>query len=239
MGTAAVVRKAFADAQAYAAKKNPPKNAQHEALLPALSQKMPVIFTAHRADDIRTALRIAEEFQLKPVIALGTESFLMREELAQKKVPVIVHPSMQRAGDSMETANTLLANAALLKQAGVPILFSTAFEGYVPKNRNLRAEAAMAAANGLGQEAALRAITIDAAKFLGIDKQVGSLEVGKVADLVLYDGDPLEHTTHVLKTVMNGKIVYDREDYLKLPLDRRIMPIVGGGAGAGCCLGIW
>ena len=80
-------------------------------------------------------------------------------------------------------------------------------------------------------------MTINAAKLLGIEKEYGSIEVGKVADLVLYDGDPFEHTTHVTQTVTRGKVVYNRDDYLKLPFERRILPILGGGTGVGCCLG--
>lgn len=238
MGTAALVRKAFAEAQAVAA--NPEKKSSASpkvsALFPALEGDVPVIFAAHRADDVRTALRLADEFKLKPVIALGTEAWMMADELAKKNVLVIVHPAMQRAAGSPETQHTLLTNAAILHAAKVPVTLGTAFEGYVPKTRNLRAEAAMAAVNGLGHEKALRAITLDAAKLLGIDQQHGSIEVGKVADLVLYDGDPFEHATHVTHTVLNGRVVYDRAEYLKLPLDRRIIPIVNGGAGAGCCL---
>ena len=240
MGTASLVRKQLAEAQAYKDKKGTvPNNPKHEAWLPALDGKVPVIFAAHRADDIRTGIRIAEEFKLKPVIALGTEAWMMADELAKKKIPVIVHPTMQRAAGSMETSHTLLANAAILQKAGVQVLLGTAYEGYVPKIRNLRSETAMAAANGLGHASAMKMVTLDAAKFLGIDKDHGSLEVGKVADLVLYDGDPFEHSTHVVLTIMNGKVVYNRAEYLKLPFERRILPIVNGGPGAGCCLGSW
>jgi imidazolonepropionase-like amidohydrolase len=170
------------------------------------------------------------------VIALGTEAWMLADELAKRKVPVIVHPTMQRPG-AMEAMNTLLANAAILKAKGVPVAIGTAFEGYVPKIRNLRAEAAMAAANGLGPDGALKAVTIDAAKILGIDQEYGSIEPGKVADLVLYDGDPFEHATHVTHTVMGGKVVYDRAEYLKTPFDRRVLPLLSGGGGPGCCLG--
>ena len=230
MGIAALVRKAFTEAKSADAK------GKALALKPAVEGKVPVIFAAHRADDVRTALRIADEFKLKPVIALGTEAWMLRDELAKRGVPVIVHPTMQRAAGSIETQHTLLANAALLRDAKVPVTLCTAFEGYVPKIRNLRSEAAMAAVNGLGHAGALKAITIDAAKLLGIDKDFGSIEVGKVADLVLYDGDPFEHATHVTHTVINGKVVYDRAEYLKLPFDRRILPIIAGGPGTGCCL---
>ena len=240
MGVAGMIRKAFVEAQAYASKtsKDTIPSLRAEALLPALQGKAPVVFVAHRADDIRTALRIADEFRLKPILALGTEAYLLADELAQRKVSVIVHPAMQRAGASMETLNTLLANAAILKARGIPVALGTSFEGYVPKIRDLRAEAAIAAANGLGQEGALQAITIDAARLLGIDREYGSLEVGKVADLVLYDGDPFEFATHVRYTLMSGKVVFDFEEYLALPIERRLLPLLnGGGMEPGCCLG--
>jgi imidazolonepropionase-like amidohydrolase len=101
----------------------------------------------------------------------------------------------------------------------------------------LRHEAAMAMVNGLGFDRALRAITLDAARLLGIDDRYGSIEPGKVADLVLYDGDPFEHATHVTHTIMDGRVVYDRAEYLKLPFARRALPMVGGGVG--CCMGVW
>jgi imidazolonepropionase-like amidohydrolase len=240
MGVAGLVRKTFAEADAYRSKQPaPPRNPKLEALVPALEGKMPVYFAAHRQDDIATALRIAAEFKLKPVIALGTEAYRMTPELKKAGVSVVVHPTMQRAASSMETLHGFVGNAAVLADSGVPVTIGTAFEGYVPKVRVLRHEAIVAAANGLGTTRALRAVTIDAAKLLGIDQQYGSIEKGKVADLVLYDGDPFEHTTHVARTIMNGQVVYDREDYLKLPFDRRILPLTGGGAGAGCCLGMW
>lgn len=242
MAVAAIVRKAFSEAQTYAAKRKAdpktPLNPKLEPLVPALQGTAPVLFEAHRADDIQTALRIIEEFQLKkPVLGLGTESWMMADELAKLKIPVIVHPTMQRAGSSMETLNTLLGTAATLKAKGIPIAIGTSFEGYVPKIRHLRSEAAMAAANGLGSNAALQAITIDAAKILGIDKEHGSIEPGKVADLVLFDGDPLEHATHVTHTILGGRVVFRREDYLALPLERRFFASAGESFGVGCCLG--
>jgi imidazolonepropionase-like amidohydrolase len=125
----------------------------------------------------------------------------------------------------------------VLKAKGLAVTIGTGFEGYVPKQRNPRLEAAMAAVNGLGHGPALRTITADAAKLLGIDADYGSIAVGKVADLVLYDGDPFEHATHVTHTLMDGKVVYDRAEYLKLPFDRRAFAASGGGGEPGCCLG--
>jgi imidazolonepropionase-like amidohydrolase len=238
MGVAALVRKTFSEAEAYRAKPPAAKNQKLEALLPALEGKVPVYFAAHRKDDIQTALRIASEFKLKPVIALGTEGYRMADELKKAGVPVVVHPTMQRAGASIETLHSFTGSAAALDSVGVPVTICTGFEGYVPKTRVLRHEAAMAVAAGMDKERALRAITIDAAKLLGIDKDHGSIEVGKVADLVLYDGDPFEHATHVTHTIMRGKVVYNRADYLKLPFERRILPLLSGATGgAGCCMG--
>jgi imidazolonepropionase-like amidohydrolase len=239
MAVAGTVRKAFAEAQIAHAKKDGSPAPKVAALFNSLDGKVPVYFAAHRADDILTGLRIAEEFKLTSVVSLGTEGFRIADELAKRKVPVVVHPTYQRPGGSMETVNTVLGNAGALHAKGVPVTIGTMFEGYVPKQRNLRTEAALAAVNGLGRDKALAAITLDAAKLLGIDKDYGSLEVGKIADLVLYDGDPFEHATHVTHTIMAGKVVYDRAEYLKLPMDRRIIPVLSGGAGAGCCMGVW
>jgi imidazolonepropionase-like amidohydrolase len=236
MGVAALVRKAFSEAQNYAKQQVTAKNPKLEALIAALERKVPVYFAAHRKDDIQTALRIAHEFNLQPVIALGTEAYRMADELKKAGVSVVVHPTMQRAGSSIETLNSFTANAAALDSAGIPVTICTGFEGYVPKTRVLRHEAAMAVAAGMDKTRALQAITINAAKLLGIEKDYGSLEVGKVADLVLYDGDPFEHTTHVTHTIVRGRLVYNRDDYLKLPFERRVLPLLGGGSGSGCCL---
>jgi imidazolonepropionase-like amidohydrolase len=243
MGTANLARTAFAQAQAYAkkkaaAKEPPPPNLKHEALAAALAKKVPVIFSAHRADDLMTGLRLAEEFDLKPMLSLATEGYLIADRLAAANVPVIVHPTMQRPA-ALENFNAHVGNAAILANRKVPLAISTAFEGYVPKTRVLRYEAAMAAVNGLGFDRALRSITLDAAKLLGIGEQYGSLEVGKVADLVLFDGDPFEHSTHVTHTILGGRVIYDRADYLKLPFERRVLPLTTGGGDYGCCMGAW
>jgi imidazolonepropionase-like amidohydrolase len=244
MGTASLVRAAFAQAQNDARKraaakdddKRPPHNLKLEALTLALDGKVPVVFSAHRADDIGTALRLAKEFNLHAQIDLATEGYLIADALAAARVPVVVHPTMQRVS-SMETFNSYLGNAAVLADHQIPLALGTAYESYVPKTRVLRHEAAVAMVNGLGFDRALSAITLDAARILGVDDRYGSLEVGKVADFVLYDGDPFENATHVTQTVMDGRVVYDRNDYLKLPYARRALPLTGGGVG--CCLGIW
>ena len=160
----------------------------------------------------------------------------MAERIADAKVPVVVHPTMQRPSE-METFNSHLGNAAALAGRKVPLAIGTGYEDYVPKTRVLRHEAGMAMVNGLGFDRALAAVTLDPAKVLGIDDRFGSIEAGKVADLVLYDGDPFEHATHVTHTMQDGRVVYDRGEYLKQPFARRALPLTGGGVG--CCLGEW
>lgn len=241
MATASMVRTAFAQARDYSRKRTDdpaktPHNIKLEALMPALQKKLPVIFSAHRADDLLTALRISEEFQLQPVLDLATDAYLVKDQLATAKAPVIVHPTMQRIASSMETVNSYVGNAASLADRGVFVTLGTGFENYVPKSRVLRYEMAMAAVNGLGRDRALKAATLDAAKLLQIDDKLGSIEPGKLADLVLYDGDPLENTTHVMQTIIEGRIVYDRVEYLRLPFARRALPLFDSG-GIGCCLG--
>jgi imidazolonepropionase-like amidohydrolase len=246
MGTASLVRSAFTQAQNQLRKrtaakgddKAPPPNGKLDALGLALEGKVPVIFAAHRADDMDTALRLAKEFDLKARLDLATEGYLMADVLAGAKVPVVVHPTMQRAA-SIETYNTSMCNAMVLADKKVPLAIGTGFEGYVPKTRIVRQEAAMAMVNGLGRDRALAAITLDAARILRIDDTRGTIEAGKVADLVLYDGDPFEHATHVTHTIAEGRVVYDREDYLKLPLARRALPVTSSMGGVGCCLGEW
>jgi imidazolonepropionase-like amidohydrolase len=246
MGTAALLRTAFTQARNHARKaadaknedKRPPHNPKLEALGLALEGKLPVLFAANRADDLSTALRLAKEFKLQPRLDLATEGYLIADRLAEAKVPVVVHPTMQRPGATMETYHSQLGNAAVLADHKIPLAIGTGFEAYVPKTRVLRHEAAIAMVNGLGYDRSLRAVTLDAAHILAIDGARGSIEKGKAADLVLFDGDPFEHTTHVTHTLIDGRVVYDRGEYLKLPFARRAIPLTGG-SGVGCCMGLW
>jgi imidazolonepropionase-like amidohydrolase len=239
MGTAAIIRNAL-NAAANDRKKRkgakegstPDRNLKLEALGLLLDKKIPAVFSAHRADDLTTALRLADEFGLDPVLCLATEAYLMADSIAASKAPVLVHPTMQRPG-TPETFNTTLNNAAILADKGVPLAIVTGYEAYVPKTRVPRYEAAMAMTNGLGPGRALRAVTLDAARILKIDDRYGSLEPGKVADVVLYDGDPFETTTHVTHVLLGGALVYDRAAEAKLP---RRGPGGGHFEEPACCL---
>jgi imidazolonepropionase-like amidohydrolase len=112
---------------------------------------------------------------------------------------------MYRAGG--ETESLSMETASKLKAANIPFALQSGYEGYVPKTRVVLFEAAVAAANGLSRRDALATITIDAAKILGLDSRIGSIEKGKDADLAMYDGDPFEYTTHCVGTIINGRIV--------------------------------
>ena len=118
-------------------------------------------------------------------------------------VPVILHPTMARYYGDLENAS--METATTLRDAGILVAMQSGFEDYVPKTRVVLFEAAIAAANGLGLEGALRTITIDAAKILDIDDRVGSIAVGKDGDLALYDGDPFEYTSHCVGVLIDGQ----------------------------------
>ncbi len=230
MGTAAIIRKALTEAANYRRKRDKdesgsgsvPQDLKLDALVMALDGKISTMFCAQQANDLMTALRMIEEFKLDGKLALAADAYLIAPEIADAKVPVIMHPAMQRIG-SLETYNTFMGNAAVLADANIPLAMGSGFEGYVPKTRVVRHEVAMAAVYGLGAQRALKAVTLDAAKILGIDDRFGSIELGKVADLVLYDGDPFEHTTHTTHVLVDGRIVYDRAKRERIPLANRAM----------------
>ncbi len=224
MGTAALIRQALLEARQYHAQRSgeargirffsrkeeaPARDLGKEALGLVLSGEIPAIFTARREDDIETALRIGNEFGLSIQLADAVEAYLMRERIRQAGVPVLLGPVMERPA-SIETINHTFESAALLHNASIPIAFRSGFEGYVPKVRVVLFEASVAVANGLSDAAALRALTIESARLLGVDNRLGSLEPGKDADLVLFDGDPFEYTSHVEAVVVSGELAYQR-----------------------------
>jgi len=213
----AMLRGEMVAAQEYAKKweapekgKEPARSLKLDMLVRVLRKEVPLLVTAHRARDILSALRVAAEFGIKVVIDGGAEAYLVMDEIKRAGVPVIIHPTMSRSYG--ETENLSFETAARLRAAGIPVALQTGFEGYVPKTRVLLFEAAVAAANGLGLEAALAASTIDAARILGVGDRVGSLEVGKDGDLALYDGDPFEYTSHCVGVVIEGDVVHEGPD---------------------------
>jgi imidazolonepropionase-like amidohydrolase len=196
-----VRRRGLADAE-----KQADRDLRREVFADVLAGKLPLLVTVNRATDIDAALRIAAEFDVRIVLDSAAEAYLAVDRIKAAGVPVIVHPTMRRAGTG-ETENLSFETAATLRRAGIPIALQSGFEGYVPKTRVALFEAAVAAANGLTTEEALAAITIDAAKILGVDDRVGSLAPGKDADVAVFDGDPFEYVTHCTAVVIDGRVV--------------------------------
>ncbi|PHR98117.1 MAG: amidohydrolase [Blastopirellula sp.] len=203
-----------------------------DPLVAMLNQEMKALFVAHQANDIQTAMRLIDDYKLDGQLGMGTEAFRIIDQVKQAKLPILLHPTMQKSM-SMEKANTFTGQAAFLASKNVPFAFCSSYEGYVPKTRVIRFEAAMAAAHGLGFKQALQAMTLDAAKILEIDEHYGSLEVNKTADLVLYNGDPLEHATLTTHVIVDGKVVFDRSAAPLVPLMQRLY---WNTSESGCCL---
>lgn len=187
--------------------KRPGRDLRKEAWVEVLARRVPLLVTAHRHQDLIAALRLAREFNLRVVLDGASEVYQVLEEVRAAGVFVIAHPPMARFAGEMENASR--STPLRLLEAGIPFAFQSGHEDYVPKTRVVLYEAAIASAYGLGSEQALRAITIDAAKLLGIEQRVGSLEVGKDGDLALYDGDLFEYTSHCVGTVIEGKVVFE------------------------------
>jgi imidazolonepropionase-like amidohydrolase len=181
------------------------RNLKLEALVDVLAGKKALLITADRAQDIASAIRLADEFKIKLWLDSAADAHLMIPEIKAAAIAVLLHPSMARASGAKE--NLSFQTAAKLHAAGIPFAIQGGFEAYVPKVRVVLFEAAVAAAHGLSFDAAIESITISPAKILGIQDRVGSIEVGKDADLALFDGDPFEYTTHCVGVVINGQIV--------------------------------
>jgi imidazolonepropionase-like amidohydrolase len=187
------------------ASKRPDRDLRKEALLEVLEKRVPLLITAQRHQDIASALRLAKEFDLRIVLDGAAEAYEMLEPIKASGFPVILHPPLARFAGELENASR--ATPKKLLDAGIPFTFQSGYEPYVPKTRVVLFEAAIAASHGLGAQAALRSITLDAARILGLDARLGSLDVGKDGDLALYDGDPFEYTSHCIGTVIEGVVV--------------------------------
>jgi len=213
MGIAALLRQAFTDARVYARKKEKSlKDGEvleldlgMETLLQVLNKEMPLRAHAHRADDIMTALRVAEEFQLDIVLEHGTESHKIIPELVKRHIPVVLGPSFSNRA-KVELAEISWKSAALLNEAGILVALTT--DHSVTPVQYLPLCASMAVKYGMDETEALKAITINAAKVLKLDHRVGSLETGKDADIVVLSGHPLDWRTRVERVYINGEAVH-------------------------------
>jgi len=186
-----------------------PRDLGKEALVKLLNGDIYALITAHKSYDIMTALRMQEEFGFKLLLDGAAEAYMVMDEIKEAGVPVIIHPTMMRLGGDGEHAS--FETAGKLADEGITVLFQSGYEGYVPKTRVVHFEAAIAVANGMDYNQAMNALTINAARVLGIDSQTGSLEEGKQADVVLFNGDPFEYTTSAEQVIINGQVVSDGE----------------------------
>lgn len=207
MAIAAVMRRTLEKAKRYATKKKTGEDIWDdglEPLLPLLRGEIPAHFHAHRADDILTAIRIAKEFGLSYSILHATDAEKIADLLAESGTIPVVGPSMGPAGKP-ETQSTSFATCARLYEAGAEVAITTDHD--VTPLWLLPMFTAMCIREGLPEEAALRAITINAAKTLGVDDRIGSLNPGKDADIVIYDGHPFHYMTKPIAIFINGEKV--------------------------------
>ena len=171
-----------------------------EALLPVLRGQLPLIAVANRRSDIQTALRIGREFRLKLILAGAQEGWEIADEIARAGVPVLVEPM-----DNIPTYDALgirYDNAAVLARAGVKVAL---LETDTHNARNLRQQAGNAVSYGMTWDQALRAVTLSPAEAFGVADRYGALEAGKVANVVVWSGDPFEFSTVIEHVIIRGR----------------------------------
>lgn len=218
MATAALLRESLLKAKEYGEiiekyENNPEENdkpeydVKMEALLKVIKKEIHLKAHAHRADDIMTAIRIAKEFDVNITIEHCTEGHLIKDLLKEANVPVSVGPSLSDRS-KIELRNLSIATPKELAEAGLQVSIIT--DHPVTPIQYLWLCAAMAVRAGMDEMKALEAITINAAKNNGIESRVGSLEAGKDADLVIFDGHPFDIKTKVDTTIIDGQIVYSK-----------------------------
>ena len=243
MGAFAVVREMLGEAQLYA---NDPtgyrrlasdgryKVTDLAALAPVLGGEIPLFVVVHRAADIRNVVRLKNDYGLDIIIVGGAEAWREASLLAAANIPVIVD-SLANLPDSFETLSATLENAALLNQAGVDIAFFNPQGSGAHNLRLLPQMAGNAVAEGLPFADALAALTLNPAKMLGVDVELGSIVVGKRGDIVVWDGDPLELSSRPVAVLINGQpqdLTNRQEQLLKRyrTLDRGRLPHAYRGA---------
>ncbi len=172
-----------------------------QALGPVLDGKQPLVVEVNRASDIEAAMRLAHDFKLKLIISGGAEAWMVADELAAAHVPVLLNP-LEDLPAHFETLGSTLENAARLQKAGVLIAFAT---GDTHNARNVTQAAGNAVANGLPWLEALKALMLNPARIYGMDKDLGTLEQGKAADVVVWSADPLELSTSAEQVFIAGR----------------------------------
>lgn len=217
MGTAGMLRETLQKAKEYMLKseaagdditKKPQYDARLEALIPVLKKEIPLKAHAHKANDIFTAIRIAKEFDVKMTLDHSTDARCIVDELAEENYPMIVGPSLGHR-TKVELINKSFKTAAVLNKAGIKISITT--DSPVIPLQHLPICAALAVKDGLDKWEALKAISINPAEILGLEDRVGSIKVGKDADIVIWSADPLQIDAKVEYTIIDGKVVFSGE----------------------------
>lgn len=215
MTTAALLRETLFKAREYMEKKEaagedlskkPAFDMKMESLLPVMKREIPLKAHAHAAEDIFTALRIAKEFDLKITLEHVTEGHLIAEELAKENVPLAVGPTLTSAS-KFELRNKSWVTPGRLAAAGCQVSIIT--DSPVIPQQYLALCAGLAVKSGMDEFDALQAITINAARHIGIEGRVGSLEVGKDGDIVISAGNPLVSDTKIQYVIIDGKVAFE------------------------------
>nr|WP_283246235.1 amidohydrolase [Zhenhengia yiwuensis] len=213
MATAALLRETLTKAAQYKEKKEKAlakgedftEDFKQEAWLPVLNQEIPLKAHAHRSDDILTAIRIGKEFNLHMTLDHCSEGHFIPEYVAASSYPAIIGPTLTRRS-KIEVQNKTFKTPGIVHKAGTLVALTT--DHPVIPVQYLSKCAGLAAKEGLGIEEGLKAITINAATICGVADRVGSLEVGKDADIAIFSGNPMEIFTDTLYTIIDGQIVY-------------------------------
>lgn len=208
MSTSALLEEEFTKAILYKEKSdkgNIDKSLYWETYIPVINREIPLKIHAHRADDILSAIRIAERFDFKYTLDHCTEGLLIVDELANRDVPILIGPPMMFK-TKQETRNSSIETAKILSEKGCNV--SVISDHPFANGTYLAVYVGLMVKEGLDYAKAISMLTINPAKALGIDHKVGSIEEGKDADIVIFDGDPLEMRTNVNTTIIKGEIVY-------------------------------
>ncbi len=213
MAIADMLRKELLSAKQYMdnQEKNSEKDLHYEAYIPVLKKEIPLKAHAHRADDILTAIRIAKEFDVKMTLDHCSEGHLIADEIKESGFPAIVGPDFA-SRNKIEVQNMAFKTAGILSKAGVLTAITT--DHPVSIIQTLPLCAAMAVKEGMEMEDALKAITINAARICGVDDMIGSLDPGKQADVVIYNGHPFDIFTQTMCTIIKGRIVYRAQEFM-------------------------
>ncbi|MFI6321829.1 amidohydrolase [Nonomuraea sp. NPDC050556] len=212
-GVAAVIRDAFRKAQDYKDKiargDQVDRDGTLEILVKVLDGELPWCQHTHRADDIATALRLADEFGYKVIINHGTEGHLLADILAERQIPVIIGP-LFTTRSKVELRQRSLRNPGILARAGVELAITT--DHPVIPIHFLVHQATLAVKEGLDRDEALRTITVNPARIMGLDDRVGALKPGLDGDVVIWSGDPLDVMSRALRVFVDGREVYTFND---------------------------